>query len=67
MQNDKTVIQDAPRALPLTRDLLAKMKKKDMKQAIFERFSGHREAVKSRVAVLAGKLSPYWQPLDEEC
>jgi len=65
MLNNKVAI-DAPEVLPLTRDLLAKMKKQDMQQAVFERFSA-RKRVAPRVALQTNKRSPYWQPRDEEC
>ena len=60
------LIDDAPAAPALTPDLVSKIRKEDMKQAVVERFSG-AAAAKPRTAVPAGKRSPYWQPADEEC
>ena len=48
----------------LTPDLIADMKKEDMKQAIAERFS-YRATAKSMEARKA--RSPFWQAVDEEC
>jgi hypothetical protein len=43
------------------------MKKREMKQAIVERFSYRAEAVSTETKVRAKERSPYWQPVDEEC
>jgi hypothetical protein len=66
MLNNKVAILDAP-APALTPDMLASIRKEDMKQAIVERFRIHVEAVAPRTAARAGQRSPYWQPADEEC
>ncbi len=67
MLKNRVVIEDAPAAPPLNPDFLSKMKKEDMKQAIFERFSARSAAVAPRTAVRKGVRSPYWQSADEEC
>jgi len=66
MLKKDALIDDAPAAPALTPDLVSKIRKEDMKQAVVERFSG-AAAAKPRTAVPAGKRSPYWQPADEEC
>jgi hypothetical protein len=66
MLKNKVAIMDAP-APALTPDMLASIKKEDMKQAIVERFRVHVEAAAPRPATRAGQRSPYWQPADEEC
>jgi hypothetical protein len=58
---------DETSAPAITPDLLAEMKKQDMKQAIVERFSYRANAVSAETAVRAKERSPYWQPFDEEC
>ena len=58
---------DSPVAAALTPDLLASMKKEDMKQAIVERFSYRAKAVAPQAAAQPKVRSPYWQPVDEEC
>ncbi len=58
---------DETSAPALTQDLLAEMKKQDMKQAIAERFSYRAKAVSAETAVQTKVRSPYWQPVDEEC
>ncbi len=50
-----------------TPDLIAEMKKREMKQAIVERFSYRAKAVSTETKVRAKERSPYWQPVDEEC
>ena len=64
MLNNKVIVGDAPAAPSLTPDLLAKLKKEDMKQAIVERFSGE---VRPPTSGARRRRSPYWQPADEEC
>jgi hypothetical protein len=58
---------DETSAPAITQDLLAEMKKQDMKQAIVERFSYRAKAVSTATAVAPKQRSPYWQPVDEEC
>ncbi|MGC2112119.1 MAG: hypothetical protein WA655_21555 [Candidatus Korobacteraceae bacterium] len=67
MRNKSVVIEEAPAAPALTPDLVAQLKKEDMKQAIVERFRGSSESAAARSAKRPGKRSPYWRPADEEC
>ena len=62
MRKDSVVIDEGP-AAPMTPEMLGKLKKEDMKQAIVERFKVTPEprAAKER------KRSLYWQAADEEC
>ena len=53
----------APAATP---DLL-EMKKRDMKQAIMERFVYRATARSTETRVASKVRSPYWQPVDDEC
>jgi hypothetical protein len=48
----------------LTPDLIADMKKEDMKQAIAERFSYR---AKAKTTEARKPRSAYWQPVDDEC
>ncbi|MGA3317495.1 MAG: hypothetical protein ABSC64_13780 [Candidatus Korobacteraceae bacterium] len=58
---------DETSAPAITPDLVAEMKKRDMKQAIVERFSYRAKAVSTETKVQSRERSPYWQPVDEEC
>jgi hypothetical protein len=51
----------------ITPDQLAEMKKRDMKQAIVERFSYRAKAVSPETKIQSKERSPYWQPVDDEC
>jgi hypothetical protein len=65
LKND-VVFEDAPAVAALNPDLLASIKKEDMKQAIVERFSGRVQTAPQTASRSTGR-SPYWQPADEEC
>ncbi len=58
---------DETSAPAITPDLVAEMKKQDMKQAVVERFSYRAKAVPTETKVRPKHRSPYWQPVDEEC
>lgn len=59
---------DEVSAPAITPDLIAEMKKQDMKQAIVERFSYRAKAASPETPVRATRhRSPYWQPVDDEC
>ena len=51
----------------ITPDQLAEMKKRDMKQAIVERFSYRAKAVSPETKIQSKERLPYWQPVDDEC
>jgi len=65
MRKNNVVIGDVPAAPALTPDLISKIKKEDMKQAVVERFSG--KAAVERAAPKVHTRSPYWQPADDQC
>jgi len=65
MRKNNVVIDDAPAAPALTPDLVSKIKKEDMKQAVVERFSGR--SVDQHPAPKMRIRSPYWQPADDQC
>jgi len=65
MRKNNAIMDDAPAAPALTPDLVSKIKKEDMKQAVVERFSG--EAAARRKAPRMRTRSPYWQPADDQC
>ena len=52
-------------AAVLEPDLVADVKKAEMKQAILERFCYRAKTVTPDVQ--PKKHSPYWQPVDDEC
>jgi hypothetical protein len=64
MRKHNVVIEDAPAAPALTPDMVSKIKKEDMRQAVFERFSSRTETT---TAHAAKQRSPYWQPADDQC
>ena len=66
MLTNDVVVEDVP-APAITPDLLSKLKREDMKQAIVERFRSTREAAPVPAAARRGQRSPYWRPSDEEC
>jgi len=66
MQKKNVVLDDAPAAPAITPEMLNKLKKEDMKQAVVERFRASVEAPVPR-AGKERKRSPYWQPADREC
>ncbi|MGA2903226.1 MAG: hypothetical protein ABSD98_05325 [Candidatus Korobacteraceae bacterium] len=67
MRKNNVVLEDGPAAPALTPDLVSKIKKEDMKQAIVERFSGSRESTAPRTPTGSKKRSPYWQAADDQC
>ena len=58
---------DETSAPAITADLVAEMKKRDMKQAVVERFSYRAKAVPTETKVQTKVRSPYWQSVDDEC
>jgi hypothetical protein len=66
MLKNNAAIEEPPTTSVLNPDLLANIRKEDMKQAIYERFSA-RADVSPRTSVKAAGRSPYWQPVDDEC
>jgi hypothetical protein len=66
LKNDDVVLEDARPVGTLNPDLLASIKKEDMKQAIVERFSGRVQTAPQTATRSTGR-SPYWQPADDEC
>ena len=67
MRKNNVAIEDAPAAPALSPDMVSKIKKEDMRQAVFERFSSSTEAPTPRAATKARQRSPYWQPADDQC
>ncbi|MGA2370318.1 MAG: hypothetical protein ACLPPV_07885 [Candidatus Korobacteraceae bacterium] len=67
MPNNSVVMEDEAAAPVLTPEMMSKIKKEDMKQAVVERFRGRTEAAAPRTAVRTGKRSPHWQPADDQC
>ncbi len=65
MSKDSAVLEDAP-AEELTPDMVSKIKKEDMQQAVFERFRGSKPGSRTE-AGKSGKRSPYWQSADDQC
>ena len=62
----KNAVLDEPAAPAITPEMLGKLKKEDMKQAVVERFKAGNEAGVNPAA-RPRKRSPHWQTADEEC
>jgi hypothetical protein len=65
MRKNNVAIEDAPAAPALTPEMVSTIKKEDMRQAVFERFSSPAES--PRTAAKTRKRSPHWQPADDQC
>jgi hypothetical protein len=64
---NKTVTQEESQAAPaMTPEMLAKLRKEDMRQAVVERFRRKMEKPATKAARGSGR-SPYWRPADDEC
>jgi hypothetical protein len=66
MPTKSAVLDDAAAAPAIQPEMLSKLKKEDMKQAVVERFRTTSEAPAPTKAT-GRKRSPYWRPADEEC
>jgi hypothetical protein len=66
MPRNSAVLDDAPAAPAIQPEMLSKLKKEDMKQAVVERFRATSEAP-APMKAKERKRSPYWRPADEEC
>jgi len=66
MAKTNAVLDDAPAAPAITPEMLSKLKKEDMQQAVVERFKAAVEAPAPRTCN-PRKRSPNWQPADREC
>lgn len=67
MRKNKVVTEDAPAAPAMTPEMISKIKKEDMRQAVFERFSSPAETATPSTAERKRKRSPYWQSADDQC
>ncbi len=62
-----TVTQEESHAAPaMTPEMLAKLRKEDMRHAVVERFRRRIEKPAAKTAHMSGR-SPYWRPADDEC
>jgi hypothetical protein len=55
MSNNSSVMEDETAAPALTPDMMSKIKKEDMKQAVVERFSTRTVPAEKRTATRTGK------------
>ena len=67
MLNESVLTEESQAAPEIGPEMLAKLKKEDMKQAVVERFRRHNETTVGRTAARLRTRSPYWRPADEEC
>jgi hypothetical protein len=64
----ENVLTDESQTVPeISPELLAKLKKEDMQQAVVERFRSKSEAPAARPPARRSSRSAYWRPADEEC
>lgn len=67
MLKECVLTEESQAAPAISPELLAKLKKEDMKQAVVERFRSKSEAFASRTAARHNARSSNWRPADEEC
>ena len=66
MLKEGVLIDDSQAVPEINPEMLARLKKEDMKQAVVERFR-RRNETPVHPATRHGVRSPYWRPADEEC
>ena len=67
MLKENTLTGESQIVPEISPEMLAKLKKEDMKQAVVERFRSSNEPPVVRTAARRATRSPYWRPADEEC
>jgi hypothetical protein len=67
MFKESAVMEESQAVPEISPELLAKLKKEDMQQAVVERFRSKGEAPAARAAARHSARSAYWRPADEEC
>ncbi len=64
---NNTVTKEESQAVPaMTPEMLAKLRKEDMRYAVVERFRRKIEKPAANGVGMSGR-SPYWRPADDEC
>ncbi len=67
MLKNSAVLDENQPAEPIKPELLAKLRKEDMRVAVVERFRRTSDAPQSTRQRRVHTRSPYWRPADEEC
>ena len=67
MLNDTVTKEESQAAPAMTPEMLAKLRKEDMRVAVVERFRRTSDAPAKHTATRVHTRSPYWRPADEEC
>lgn len=67
MLKNSAVLDENQPAEPIKPELLAKLRKEDMRVAVVERFRRTSDAPAKHTATRVHTRSPYWRPADEEC
>jgi hypothetical protein len=67
MLKESVLIEESQAVPEISPELLAKLKKEDMQQAVVERFRTKNEAPAACTPARRGIRSPHWRPADEEC
>ena len=67
MLNNSAVLDEKQPAEPIKPELLAKLRKEDMRVAVVERFRRTSDTSTRPAVIKAHTRSPYWRPADDEC
>ena len=67
MLKNSAVLDENRPAEPIKPELLAQLRKEDMKVAVVERFRKTSDAPATRVGGRPHTRSPHWRPADDEC
>lgn len=67
MLKETVVVEENQPAEPIKPELLAKLRKEDMRVAVVERFRRTSDAPAKRAATKTKARSANWRPADQEC
>jgi hypothetical protein len=67
MLKNSAVLDETQPAEPIKPELLAKLKREDMRVAVVERFRTTSDAPSKHRTIKAHTRSLHWRPADEEC
>ena len=67
MSKISAVLEENLPAEPIKPELLAKLRKEDMRAAVVERFRRTSDMAAKHAAAKPRTRSPYWRPADDEC
>ena len=67
MLKNSAVFDENQPAEPIKPELLAKLRKEDMRVAVVERFRRTSDTAAKHAAAKPHTRSPHWRPADDEC